>query len=143
MREILFRGKRLDNGGWIEGDLRQYPSGAVAIRSDKIHSTIKVDPATVGQYTGLKDKNGLRIFEGDILQIIGYGELIDHCVVGYGFHKSFGYNTETVGFFLYWKNDEHQSNKYSNLPYWLEIREAVCVGNIHDNPDLIEGSESK
>jgi hypothetical protein len=60
MREIKFRGLRTDGGGWVEGDLIQ-PNNIFNILS----GMVKVHPETVGQFTGLKDKNGRDIFEGD------------------------------------------------------------------------------
>ena len=66
MREIKFRGKRLDNGEWIEGDLLRM-NGHWFIFLDPAPEGIDkyaVDPATVGEFTGLKDKNGKEIYEG-------------------------------------------------------------------------------
>lgn len=71
MREIKFRGKRLDNGEWIEGDLLRM-NGHWFIFPDPAPGGIdkyEVDPATVGQHTGLKDKNGTDVWEGDIFDL--------------------------------------------------------------------------
>ena len=70
MREILFRGKRVGNGEWIEGYyFRQYGSNEIVTADDEIYH---ITPETVGQYTGLTDKNGLtKIFEYDIIDANG------------------------------------------------------------------------
>ena len=135
MREILFRGKRTDDYEWIEGSL------CTTIPSDEDFYTIsyfdfegyyieeKVIPETVGQYTGLTDKNGKKIFAGDIVvckQAIN-GNLIDYYVeIGFvemkygafGLHRKQGY--------------------YRPFKDWLEDYEYEVIGNIHDNPELLK-----
>lgn len=68
MREILFRGKRIHGGDWVEGSLLQWPDGdaSICFPGDRPETMDQyfVDPATVGQYTGLTDRNGRKIFEG-------------------------------------------------------------------------------
>ena len=124
MREILFRGKSLDNGKWIEGDLLRI-NGHVFIFPDPAPKGIdkyKVDPATVGQYTGRKDKNGKKVYEADILTdkfgSMGVVEWRDS-----GFVVNFGDTDifDLSGCF----GDSYQM--------WV-------VGNIHDNADLIEAN---
>ena len=130
-REILFRGKRIDNGEWMEGYVSKYFDGfktATCIAwptRETITGSLcyDVDPATVGQYTGLTDKNGKKIFEGDVMEFDAYemhykGEVFFDegifCVTC---------NRPTASTFL----------------MIAVLHDAICVGNIHDNPELLEG----
>ena len=129
MREILFRGKRKNNGAWVEGDLNQHDvhHGTAILQDGVINSA--VNPETVGQYTGLTDKDGKKIFEGDILlsryedkvEDSGYGSIYNEVAFTNG---SFGMIGENTGDII----------PFSEYP----VTEEVVVGNIYDNPSLIQ-----
>ena len=144
MREILFRGKRTDNGEWIEGDLKQAFRGnqlsSCGIMKTPTAYCWRVDPETVGQYTGLTDKNGVRIFEGDILDVssdVAYGGVAVHRL-GYfvvEFHN---------GCFMKSALDDPQLSFFDNakrkgLYHFISTDIHKIVGNIHDNPDILKG----
>lgn len=124
MREILFRGKRLYNGEWVYGSYVQQYGAATIYLPDGVDSeygfdNYPVDPETVGQFTGLTDKNGVRIFEGDILQFED-----DYALVRY--------SSEDAMFEL--RFDTFVSNfSKVNINMYGEV-----VANIHDNPELLE-----
>ena len=142
MREILFRGKRCDTGEWAQGyyiraDHHWHKHGIhkdwIALGASAnggwfaLHSKYAVKSETVEQFTGLTDKNGKRIFEGDIIKIPDdYDEFGINAGEVYEVYFAFG------GFRL--------KPKRSNAKgFWLEDDKTVeIVGNIHDNPELLE-----
>jgi uncharacterized phage protein (TIGR01671 family) len=133
MREILFRGKRKDNGGMVFGDLSQHKNGKVFIKSGSATHSYEVDPDTVGQFTGLTDKNGKKIFEGDIVHILGNQDVEDWKGVNYNALIAFldGGFCAIDGTI-----DDHAFRRYAlaRMDFDLEV-----IGNIHDNPELLEG----
>lgn len=122
MREIIFRGKRLDNGEWVEGFYNHIPNGRFGMdehliqtikENGKIGMLYDVDPSTVGQYTGLNDKNGKKIFEGDILSLrTGRPHVV---------------RFKNGAFIL----------EDSAIPMSFAIK-FETIGNIYDNPELLK-----
>lgn len=121
MREILFRGRRSwGNKKWVEGDLLHGYNGYVGITKKLLGiETWQVEPETVGQYTGLTDKNGNKIFEGDILSASKRnGVVVWHDDCG-GYCVKHGFNGRSIILVM---ND-----------FDVEV-----IGNIHDNPELLK-----
>ena len=136
MREIKFRAKGKDNGDWVYGDYCSIPNPNILfINSDNEIDTEEIDPKTVGQFTGLHDKNGKEIYEGDILEFITkrkYGFLYDGVKVRIKveFGKFNPMNDTLYDFIGFHTND-------SSIQYYLEYGCEV-VGNVHDNPELLK-----
>lgn len=131
-REILFRGKRVDNEHeWVYGDYHNH-SSEKSISFYKVFvgtpvTMYAVIPETVGQYTGLTDKNGTRIFEGDIIDVAynpNYGGVAKERigVRKVGFADGCYMYEDNEGYFLFTESDE-----------------VTVIGNIHDNPELLKG----
>lgn len=131
MREIEFRGKLTSNRGWAYGNLSIKPNNQCAIITPDdtvIGKYGKVDIETIGQYVGLKDKSGNKIFEGDIVIITE-----DGCMNG--FIGVVEYNKSCFDL----KSIEDY-DVYEGLEYYEEEQLEV-IGNIHDNPELLEVSD--
>lgn len=142
MREILFRAKRIDNGEWVEGwyqppivgihcDGRKESLGASLsiIGNYGFLEDVYIIPETVGQFTGLTDKNGKKIFEGDIVrdaQNSLFGKVV-YATPQDGFDGMAGFMVDDV--------DDGLQN-YNGFWHQVEV-----VGNIHDNPELIGSAE--
>lgn len=130
MREILFRGKRKSDGKWIEGDLsRCLVVGEIHIRKieDNLSTTThRIAPDTVCQYTGLTDKNGKKIFEGDIVKHFNNSEDNEKYVIG-----CIKWDQDSCKFV----KEKKDGAKYSiNNKCTYEV-----IGNIFDNPELLKG----
>ena len=128
MREILFRGKRLDNGEWVEGAYimlevddgiyeHRIATSCLRGKNDEPLTVCAdiVDPETIGQYTGLDDKNGVGIFEGDIWQYAGYIGTVE-----------WEENKYTITFY-----------SYDAMLTREKAEKMSVIGNIYDNPELI------
>jgi len=131
MREILFRGKRVDNGEWIYGDLTHISNGKVGIWGFDNNQFVLVNPSTVGQYTGLTDKNGKKIFEGDIVK---RPKLINDKYIDIK-NISISVIDWLVGeaYFTFYPNAECSDDCLSCNYCGSELE---IIGNIHDNPAL-------
>lgn len=125
MREILFRGKRKVGGEWVQGFLFVSRKGEYKIKWYDPHygsaKTSEVHPETVGQFTGLTDKNGKKIFEGDVMEFEAYGLLYRGVVTIEG---------GNTGVFC--------KGGSPFLDDAIKRHDAVKIGNIHDNPELLE-----
>ena len=153
MREILFRGKNTDSGEWAEGYLVQTQSHTYIIQpgwyKDDLFISLyniidEVDPETVGQFTGLTDKNGKKIFEGDLLNGFQYpfyrSESADH-----NYFAEVIWFTGNCAFGLY--THKHQTAKVRGISAGnadfiedFDSDDWEVIGNIHDNPELLEAT---
>ena len=120
MREILFRGKKIDGGEWIKGFYAENGHGSSNIQPKCKFFGYLVKPETVGQYTGLLDKNGNKIFEGDILESDSERFVVD-------------WDDEFSGFYL-----TNVNPRYQGVAMFANVADdGYIIGNVHDNPEML------
>lgn len=137
MREILFRGKRLDNGEWVEGFYKQSCSGFSYIsgRESGYGFTTPVCAHTIGQFTGLCDKNGKKAFSHDIsIDSQGRKWVIFTCPGGFGTCRTVEWELMCNGILT----PANVGLSDIQNAEWFENCHEV-IGNVHDNPELLEG----
>ena len=148
MREILFRGKRIDNGEWIEGtpfqEYNNFWGEWLWFIQTKHPLTnvpylhLEIDKKTVGQFTGLTDKNGKKIFEGDIFPI-------EDEIIAVVIFKNGCFRMEEYGLCGAWTESGFDEcgggwGIIECCPIdWYNIIDMEVIGNIHDNPELLGG----
>lgn len=129
-REILFRGKRVDNGEWIYGDLLT-PTDIMDVweisENTGMGDRYEIDPETVGQYTGMTDKKGTKIFEGDIIECDWFNAMVKIE------HRKHLIIFDRASFCGEWRIG---NNKYNNFLH--DTFNRKIIGNIYDNPELLD-----
>ena len=130
MRESLFRGKRVDNGDWTYGYLFVCWDRCYILWGMSGDNPIKeeVVPETVGEYTGLTDKNGKRIFEGDVM------------VFCQGATRPFEIRWDGLGWKMFCADGTRIKDSFESWEIWY-MQKSEVIGTIYDNPDLLEVEE--
>lgn len=133
MREILFRGKRIDNGKWVYGYYSKHSkTGKTFIRvtGKPCTGSYEVDPTTVSEFTNMVDEMGNKVFEGDICYASGATTEYSLFVI----------RVDGWGCFLdYYFGGEHFDTDQVKQNDW--ILDSKVIGNIHDNPELLKGEQ--
>lgn len=145
----LYKAKRLDNEEWVAGHYVKgldmyakevhliFEPTTIFYSSGETDGWSEIDPSTICQCTGLKDKNGKLIWENDIIKY-HFGNA--YAQIRYGAYQSCfdSQKTEHIGFYVDWSESR---NYRKDLGYWINMVNAEVIGNIFDNPELLESEE--
>ena len=133
MREILFRGKQVNDGMWIQGYLFQFWGRAYILwgMTNDTPTMHEVKPETIGQFTGLTDKNGVKIFEGDIVAFTAEDELWEP-----HYYQGFVYFCDGAFWVDCGKDNDDNDVLFSIGHALLADKNIQVIGNIHNNPEL-------
>lgn len=136
----LFKAKRLDNGEWVIGFVTFHKTGKAFIKPifGDARSSEEVDPSTICQCTGLKDKNGKLIWENDIVKKKFYTDY-DNCAnseeyIGVVKHTDCAWVIETI-------RDKCTRPIFEAMSYSEDVKHFEVIGNIFDNPELLESED--
>lgn len=134
MREILFKAKRIDNSEWVEGLLTIMWGEYHIIHKNNENLAYPIIEETICQYTGLTDKNENKIWENDVVKYHFDEEVAP---IRFGEYQNCFDSTKTshIGFYVDWNNNKALRK---DLGYWVNMIDCNVIGNIFDNPELIE-----
>lgn len=145
----LFKAKRLDNGEWVIGfyhwtnwinpQTKEIVEVTHSILPIDYQDSYHVDPSTICQCTGLKDKNGKLIWENDVVKDL-FSDT--YAPIRYGSYQNCFDSTkaEHIGFYVDWSG-KYTKNYRKDLGYWIHMVDAEVIGNKFDNPELLEVQE--
>lgn len=144
MREIKFRGYSIDDKCWVTGyGVEKITEDAFFIPTGCANDTYKVFKESIGEYTGLKDKNGVEIYEGDIIKRPSF-EYFDELFIGSYCEVDELYGAIELNNYAWCVMQKHKYVGYK--PYLLSVEQELgrlenieVIGNIYENPELLEG----
>lgn len=137
MRTIKFRGKGINSGQWFYGSAVSFGNKAYIFKMFRLlrMEHAEVDPETIGQFTGLKDKNGVEVYEGDIIE---WTETHYHAIGAVAWREQIGIKDTEAAYNVGWCVEEYKG-KVTYIIAPSAVPHGVVVGNVHDNYELLKG----
>ena len=159
MREIIFRGKQIDDGEWVYGLLCYNTYNQLCIQPIEDFPCCVVIPESISEFTGLTDKNGKKIFEGDIVAIEHTRRTTFWTEIPETYKPRRSYDchwNEKEDELLYkrnyaveWKAKDARwilrngSDQHDLRDVFMFFHKGIVIGNIHDNPELLKGGDEE